>query len=87
MQRASITESVSALFEQWEGVRQQLYAAEMQLADEVVSGAGRARVASLEQRIHGLGQEADQLFAAAMRMFTETPSANDAAASRQARHH
>lgn len=87
MNRTSSSEPVSALFERWEGVRQQIYAAQMQLADEVVSRHDPLRVTQLETSIEALDGQAQQLFAAAMRLLTDTPSANDAAPAARATRH
>ena len=54
-QSASSSEPASALFERWEGVRQQIYAAQMQLADEVVTRQDPIRVTQLETSIEMLG--------------------------------
>lgn len=85
-QTTSSTDSVSTLFERWEGVRQQIYAAEMQLADEMVSRVHPARVDELQASIVELDAQAQCLFSDAMRMLADTPSANDAAPGGQARH-
>lgn len=87
MNPTSSSEPVSALFERWEGVRQQIYTAEMQLADEVITPGDPARLTQLEGSIAVLDGQAQQLFAAAMRLLADTPSANDAAAAARSNRH
>jgi hypothetical protein len=77
----AISDSVSVVFERWERVRRKLYHAELGLAEQTVSRSEPARIPRLQDEIATLQAEAEQLFAAAMRMLAHAPSANDPAES------